>query len=236
MRRVAQLISVRSRCRGQQKKEMHKARLGSHTRGDRETARNAGSRRSRQRERRSRSQGNTERFAIAQEQRQRLAAYDGRATGAVSGSRPKPAPTLARASLPAQRSPNQQRRTAERAPLQELGQRPPFEEIEEVRSVVGRRRDVKLIVPKEFFALWPKQRDGAIEEIILIENIESVCLLTRHSREKAEVKGALFGEASDCCRVFAGQRTVLNQKRGGVPASYERQVATRLADPSALQR
>src|SRR6516162_2498851 len=89
------------------KKEMHKARLGSHTRGDRETARNAGSRRSRQRERRSRSQENTERYAIAQEQRQRLAAYDGRATGAVSGSRPKPAPTLARASPPARRSPNQ---------------------------------------------------------------------------------------------------------------------------------
>src|SRR5438552_79007 len=123
MRRVAQLISVRSRCRGRRRKETHTAQLGSHTRGDRETARSAGSRRSRQRERRSRSQGNTERFAI-----------------------------------------------------------------------------------------------------------------TRHSTEKAEVKRALLGEASDCCHVFAGQRTVLNQKRGGVPASHERQVATRLTDPSALQR
>src|SRR5262249_59425381 len=107
IRRVAQLISVRSRCRGQQKKETHTARLGSHTQGDRETARSAGSRRSRQRERRSRSQGNTERFAIAREQRERLAASDGRATEAVSGSRPKPAPTLAPASPPARRSPNQ---------------------------------------------------------------------------------------------------------------------------------
>src|SRR6516164_3157871 len=236
MRRVAQLISVRSRCRGPRKKETHTARLGSHTRGARETARSAGSRRSRQRERRSRSQGNTERFAIAREQRQALATYDGRATGGVSGSRPKPAPTLASASPPARRSPIKQRRTAKGAPLQELGQRLPSEEIEKVRSVVGGRRDIKLIVPKEFFALRPKQRDGAIEEIMLIENIESVCLLTRHSTEKAEVKGALLGETSDCCRVFVGQRTVLDQKRGGVPASYERQVATRLADPSALQR
>src|SRR5215510_14725389 len=133
-------------------------------------------------------------------------------------------------------APIKERRTAERAPLQELRHRLPFEEIEKVGSVVDGRLDIKLIVPKEFFALWPKQRNGAIEEIILIENIESVCLLTRHSGEKAEVKGALLGEASDCCRVFAGQRTVLNQKRGGIPASHERQVATRLADPSALQR
>ena len=133
-------------------------------------------------------------------------------------------------------APIKQRRTAEGAPLQELGQRLPFEEIEKVGSVVGGRRDIKLVVPKEFFALWSKQRDGAIEEIMLIENIESVCLLTRHSTEKAEVKGALLGEASDCCRVFAGHGTVLNQKRGGVPASHERQVATRLADPSVLQR
>src|SRR5262249_11805258 len=50
------------------------------------TARSVGSRRSRQRERRSRSQGNTERFAIVREQRQRLAAFYGRATGGVSGS------------------------------------------------------------------------------------------------------------------------------------------------------
>src|SRR5262249_60340571 len=106
MRRVAQLISVRSRCRGQQKKETHTARLGSHTQGDRETARSAGSRRSRQRERRSRSQGNTERFAIARERRQGLAAFVGRATGEGSGSRPKPAPTLAPASPPAPPSPN----------------------------------------------------------------------------------------------------------------------------------
>src|SRR5262249_31027157 len=133
-------------------------------------------------------------------------------------------------------APIKKRRTAERAPLQKLGQRLPFEEIEKVGSVVGGRRDIKLVVPKEFFALWSKQRDGAIEEIMLIENIESVFLLTRHSREKAEVKGALLGEASDCCCVFAGQRTVLNQKRGGVPASHERQGATRLADRSALQR
>src|SRR5262249_7976529 len=132
-------------------------------------------------------------------------------------------------------APIKQRRTAESAPLQELRQRLPFEEIEKVRSVIGGRRDIKLIVPKEFFALWPKQRDGTTEEIMLIENIESVCLLTRHSTEKAEVKRALLGEASDYCRIFAGQRTVLNQKRGGVPASHERQVATRLADPSALQ-
>src|SRR6516165_5701869 len=193
MRRVAQLISGRGHCRCQRKKETHTAQLGSHTQGDRETARSAGSRRSRQRERRNRSQGNTERFAIAREQRQRLAAFDGRATGGVSGSRPRPAPTLARTSPPARRSPNRA-------------------------------------------APHPEERDGAIEEIMLIENIESVCLLTRHSTEKAEVKGALLGETSDCCRVFVGQRTVLDQKRGGVPASYERQVATRLADPSALQR
>src|SRR5260370_41706300 len=107
MQRAAQLISVGSRSRGEQKKETHTARLGSHTRDDRETARSAGSRRSRQRERRSRSQGNTERFAIARAQKQPLAAYHGRATGGVPGSRSKPAPTLARASPPARRSPNQ---------------------------------------------------------------------------------------------------------------------------------
>src|SRR5262249_51011365 len=133
-------------------------------------------------------------------------------------------------------APNKERPTPQRAPLHELRPRPPIEEIEKVGSVVGGRRDIKLIVPKEFFALWPKQRNGAIEEIILIENIESVCLLTRHSTEKAEVKGALLGEASDCCRIFAGQRTVLNQKRGGVPASHERRGATRLADSSARKR
>src|SRR5262249_60544151 len=97
MRRVAQLISVRSRCRGQRKKEMHTARLGSHTRGDRETARSVGSRRSRQRERRNRSQGNTERFAIAREQR--LAAFYGRGTRGGAGSRTK------RGALPARAAP-----------------------------------------------------------------------------------------------------------------------------------
>src|SRR5262249_17474112 len=101
MRRVAQLISVRSRCRGQQKKEMHTARLGAHKRGDKETERSAEWRRLRKRKTPSRSKGNTDRFAIAREQRQRLAASDGRATEAVSGSRPKPAPTLAPASPPA---------------------------------------------------------------------------------------------------------------------------------------
>src|SRR2546427_11119630 len=98
MRRVAQLIPVRSRCQGQRKKETHTARLGSHTRGDRETARSAGLRRSRQRESRSRSQGNTERFAIAREQRQRLAAYDRRGPGGGGGSRPKTTPPPAPAS------------------------------------------------------------------------------------------------------------------------------------------
>src|SRR3989442_11431531 len=97
MRRVAQLISVPSRCRGQRKKETHTARLGSHTRGAQETARSAGSRRSRQRERRSRSQGNTERFAIAREQRQRLAAFYRPGTRGGSRSKPKTPPTLARA-------------------------------------------------------------------------------------------------------------------------------------------
>src|SRR5262249_58547834 len=106
-----------SRCRGQRKKETHTARLGSHTRGDRETARSAGSRRFRQRERRSRSQGNIERFAIAREQRQRLAAFDGRATGGVSGSRPRPAPTLAPARPPAPPDPKKKRRPPHGGPV-----------------------------------------------------------------------------------------------------------------------
>src|SRR2546430_17374120 len=106
MRRVAQLISVRSRCRGQRKKETHTARLGSHTRGAQETARSAGSRRSRQRERRSRSQGNTERFAIAREQRQRLSAFYGRATRGGTGAKTKAAPTPSTDAPPPRRRPH----------------------------------------------------------------------------------------------------------------------------------
>src|SRR6516162_4843270 len=236
MRRVAQLISVRSRCRGQQKKETHTAhwdRIHGVTekqhealdRGDLDKEKGEADRKEIQSDSPSReSSGRGLRPLTAEPQ-------EGCQDQDQSQHR-----RLHQRCHQHGVAPIKQRRTAEGAPLQELGQRLPFEEIEKVGSVVGGRRDIKLVVPKEFFALWSKQRDGAIEEIILIENIESVCLLTRHSTEKAEVKGALLGEASDCCRVFAGHGTVLNQKRGGVPASHERQVATRLADPSVLQR
>src|SRR5438876_856243 len=53
-------------------------------------------------------------------------------------------------------APIKQRYAAERASFQKLRQRPPFEEIEKVRPVVGRRCDVKLIIMKELIALWPE--------------------------------------------------------------------------------
>src|SRR5262245_17713206 len=53
-------------------------------------------------------------------------------------------------------APIEQRYAAKRASLQKLRQRPPFEEIEKVRPVVGRRCDVKLVITKELIAFWPK--------------------------------------------------------------------------------
>ena len=53
-------------------------------------------------------------------------------------------------------APIEQRYAADRASLQKLRQRPPFEEIEKVRPVVGRRCDVKLVITKELIALWPE--------------------------------------------------------------------------------
>src|SRR5262249_24085835 len=77
-------------------------------------------------------------------------------------------------------APIEECRPAERTSLQRAGQPPPLEEVEEVRTVVDGRCDVELVVAKECVALRPEQRDRTIEEISLIENIESVRLLACH--------------------------------------------------------
>src|SRR5262245_8759657 len=53
-------------------------------------------------------------------------------------------------------APIEQRHAAERASLPKLRWRAPFEGIEKVRPVVGRRCDVKLVITKESIALRPE--------------------------------------------------------------------------------
>src|SRR5205807_1322185 len=71
-------------------------------------------------------------------------------------------------------SPVEQCRTPRGSPLHQLRERAPFEEIEEIRSVVGRRRQVELVPVEVRVAIGTDQRHGAFEEIGLLENVELV--------------------------------------------------------------
>ena len=60
-------------------------------------------------------------------------------------------------------TPFEQRQAALLFQRQQLGERSPFEEVEEVRLVVGGRLDVELVVLQEF----PAARTGAVYVLLL---------------------------------------------------------------------